>query len=178
MTTKPVSNQSWGGRFDSPVDEFVQTFTASVAFDRRMYRQDIRGSIAHATMLAECGVLTESELQRIVEGLDAIAAEIESGQFNWSVELEDVHMNIEARLVERIGDTGKKLHTGRSRNDQVATDMRLYLRDAIDAILARLDTLMNGLVDLAEAEADTAMPGYTHLQAAQPVTFGHHMLAW
>ncbi|TCO81721.1 argininosuccinate lyase [Plasticicumulans lactativorans] len=172
------TNQQWGGRFTESTDAFVQAFTASVSFDRRMYRQDIAGSLAHATMLHEAGVLSAADHAAIVQGLEAIRDEIERGEFDWSVALEDVHMNIEARLTARIGDAGKRLHTGRSRNDQVATDIRLYLRDAIDAILAELRRLQGGLVDLAEREADTIMPGFTHLQVAQPVTFGHHLLAW
>ncbi len=172
------TNKTWGGRFTESTDAFVAAFTASVDFDRRMYRQDIAGSIAHARMLARIGVLTESDCAAIIAGLDAIRGEIERGEFVWSVELEDVHMNIEARLTERIGDAGKRLHTGRSRNDQVATDLRLYLRDAIDAILAEIRRLLDGLTELAMQEADTIMPGFTHLQVAQPVTFGHHLLAW
>ncbi|HMW42451.1 MAG TPA: argininosuccinate lyase [Plasticicumulans sp.] len=172
------TNQQWGGRFTESTDAFVQAFTASVQFDQRMYRQDIAGSIAHATMLAEAGVLNEADRAAIVAGLEAIRAEIERGEFEWSIALEDVHMNVEARLTERIGLAGKRLHTGRSRNDQVATDIRLYLRDAIDAILAELARLQHGLVELAEREADTIMPGFTHLQVAQPVSFGHHLLAW
>ena len=168
----------WGGRFNAPTDAFVEEFTASVAFDQRLYRYDIQGSQAHARMLAHVGVLSADECQRIVEGLDEIRAEIEAGRFQWSVALEDVHMNIEARLTERVGDAGKKLHTGRSRNDQVATDIRLYLRDQIDAIRVELQRLQTALLDLAEREADSIMPGFTHLQVAQPVTFGHHMLAW
>ncbi len=172
------SEKPWGGRFSEPTDAFVEKFTASVAFDQRLYHHDIRGSIAHATMLAEVGVLTVEERDQIIEGLEAVRAEIERGEFPWSVSLEDVHMNIEARLTDRIGITGKKLHTGRSRNDQVATDIRLYLRDEIDAIAEELTRLRAGLLDLAEREADTIMPGFTHLQTAQPVTFGHHLLAW
>lgn len=168
----------WGGRFSEGTDAFVEAFTASVGFDQRLYRQDIAGSIAHARMLARIGVLTEAECTQIVTGLEDIRAEIEAGRFEWSVALEDVHMNIEARLVARIGEAGKKLHTGRSRNDQVATDIRLYLREAIDALTAELDRLQVGLLDLAEREAETVMPGFTHLQVAQPVTFGHHMMAW
>ncbi len=168
----------WGGRFTEPTDAFVEAFTASVAFDRRLYRQDIAGSIAHATMLAHIGVLSEEEKHRIIEGLETIRDEIEAGDFDWSVAREDVHMNIESRLTALIGDAGKKLHTGRSRNDQVATDIRLYLRDEIDAINAEIRRLQKGLLDLAEREAETIMPGFTHLQVAQPVTFGHHMLAW
>ena len=171
-------NQLWGGRFSESTDAFVQAFTASVGFDRRMYRQDIQGSQAHATMLAEAGVLTDEERDAIVQGLDEIRAEIEAGEFEWSVALEDVHMNIEARLTDKIGITGKKLHTGRSRNDQVATDIRLWLRDEIDLIDAEMERLMTGLLDQAEREAATIMPGFTHLQTAQPVTFGHHLLAW
>ena len=172
------TNQSWGGRFSEPVDAFVARFTASVDFDKRLYRHDIMGSIAHATMLAKVGVLTADERDAIEAGLKQIQAEIEAGQFDWRVDLEDVHMNIEARLTDRIGVTGKKLHTGRSRNDQVATDIRLWLRDEIDLILAEITRLQQGLLGLAEAEADTIMPGFTHLQTAQPVTFGHHLLAW
>lgn len=172
------TNQSWGGRFTESTDAFVAAFTASVDFDRRMYRQDIQGSIAHARMLAQVGVLSEADCAAIVAGLEAIRGEIERGEFVWSTALEDVHMNIEARLTERIGDAGKRLHTGRSRNDQVATDIRLYLRDAMDALLAELRRLLGGLAELAGREADTIMPGFTHLQVAQPVTFGHHLLAW
>jgi argininosuccinate lyase len=178
MSAERDSDKPWGGRFTESTDAFVEAFTASVGFDRRLYRQDIAGSQAHARMLAKVGVLTEAECAQIVEGLDAILAEIESGAFDWSVSLEDVHMNIEARLTERIGAVGKKLHTGRSRNDQVATDIRLYLRDAIDALVAELRRAQTGLLDLAEREADTVMPGFTHLQTAQPITFGHHMMAW
>ena len=176
------SNQSsekpWGGRFSEPTDAFVERFTASVGFDQRLYHHDITGSIAHATMLADVGVLTAAEKDQIIEGLEAVKADIEAGEFQWSVSLEDVHMNVEARLTDRIGVTGKKLHTGRSRNDQVATDIRLYLRDEIDVIAEELTRLRTGLLALAEREADTIMPGFTHLQTAQPVTFGHHLLAW
>ena len=176
MTDK--QNKLWGGRFSESTDAFVQQFTASVGFDQRMYAQDIRGSIAHATMLAEVGVLKESERDAIITGLNEIGEEIERGEFQWSVALEDVHMNIEARLTDKIGITGKKLHTGRSRNDQVATDIRLWLRDELDVIATVMQRLMSGLIDLAEREAATIMPGFTHLQTAQPVTFGHHLLAW
>ncbi|MGB1092366.1 MAG: argininosuccinate lyase [Oceanobacter sp.] len=176
--TDQSTNASWGGRFSEPTDAFVARYTASVDFDQRMYRQDIQGSIAHAKMLCKVGVLTESERDDILRGLEEVCFEIERGEFNWSVELEDVHMNIEAALTSKIGITGKKLHTGRSRNDQVATDIRLYLRDEIDQISAELTRLQQGLVELAEKEADTIMPGFTHLQTAQPVTFGHHLLAW
>jgi len=173
-----ATEKPWGGRFTESTDAFVEAFTASVGFDRRLWRHDIQGSVAHATMLAHVGVLTAAERDAIVKGLKAIEAEIERDGFAWSEALEDVHMNIEARLTERIGDAGKKLHTGRSRNDQVATDIRLYLRDGIDAVRAELKRLQTALVDIAEREAETLMPGFTHLQIAQPVTFGHHMLAW
>ncbi|KAB7622701.1 argininosuccinate lyase [Alkalilimnicola sp. S0819] len=176
MTKK--SSQLWTGRFSEATDAFVQQFTASEHFDRRLYAHDIRGSQAHARMLAKVGVLTEAERDAIIEGLDAIRAEIEAGEFPWDPALEDVHMNIEKRLTDRIGEAGKKLHTGRSRNDQVATDIRLYLRDAIAEIRHQLIRLQRGLVSLAEREAATIMPGFTHLQVAQPITFGHHMLAW
>ena len=164
--------------FNEPVDNFVARFTASVDFDQRLFRQDIQGSIAHASMLSEVGVLTKTEVQEIISGLESIASEIESGEFAWSTNLEDVHMNIEAALTARIGDVGKKLHTGRSRNDQVATDIRLWLRDEIDTIALLLSALQNGMIELAMTESDTIMPGFTHLQTAQPVTFGHHLLAW
>jgi len=168
----------WGGRFEGNTDAFVEAFTASVTFDQRMYRQDIQGSIAHATMLKEVGVLTDADHAAIVDGLNAIEKEIGLGHFEWSVSREDVHMNIEAALIERIGDAGKRLHTGRSRNDQVATDIRLYVRDACDEIASEVKRLLNGLVGLAGEHTDTIMPGFTHLQTAQPVTFGHHVMAW
>ncbi|QQD22735.1 argininosuccinate lyase [Oceanospirillaceae bacterium ASx5O] len=173
-----ATNSAWGGRFSEPTDAFVARYTASVNFDKRMYRQDIQGSVAHAKMLAKVGVLTAQERDDIIRGLEEVRIEIERGEFEWSVALEDVHMNIEAALTKKIGITGKKLHTGRSRNDQVATDIRLYLRDETDTICAELTRLQQGLVELAEKEADTIMPGFTHLQTAQPVTFGHHLLAW
>ena len=172
------TNSSWGGRFSEATDAFVQRFTASVEFDQRMYAQDIQGSIAHATMLAKVGVLSDQERDDIINGLGEIKADIEAGNFQWSIELEDVHMNIEAALTKKIGITGKKLHTGRSRNDQVATDIRLYMRDEIDHLSSEVTRLQKGLIELAEKEADTIMPGFTHLQTAQPVTFGHHLLAW
>jgi argininosuccinate lyase len=168
----------WGGRFSEPTDAFVERFTASVGFDQRLYHHDINGSLAHANMLNKVGILTDAEYQAIETGLEDIRRDIQAGNFEWSVTLEDVHMNIEARLTAKIGDTGKKLHTGRSRNDQVATDIRLYLRDEIDAIASELTRLQRGLIDLAEREANTIMPGFTHLQTAQPVVFGHHLLAW
>jgi argininosuccinate lyase len=175
---EPPSDKLWGGRFDGPTNAFVEEFTASVQFDQRLYAQDIQGSIAHATMLAAVGVLSNAERDQIVDGLTAIRAEIEAGRFTWSIALEDVHMNIESALTARIGEVGKKLHTARSRNDQVATDIRLYLRGEIDRLTGMLDRLLNALIDLAEREADTVLPGFTHLQAAQPVSFGHHLLAW
>ena len=168
----------WGGRFTAPTNEFVEAFTESVSYDQRLYHYDILGSKAHVKMLSKVGVLSHEEAEQITAGLDAIEAEIEAGEFEWQMALEDVHMNIESALVERIGEVGKKLHTGRSRNDQVATDIRLYLRDEIDATREGLHTVMQALLELAEREADTIMPGFTHLQTAQPITFGHHMLAW
>ncbi|QEP44591.1 argininosuccinate lyase [Ectothiorhodospiraceae bacterium BW-2] len=173
-----IAAKPWTGRFTEPTNAFVEAFGASVGFDYRLYQHDIRGSIAHATMLAEVGVLTDAESGQIVAGLKQIEAEIERGEFQWSVALEDVHMNIEQRLTELIGVTGKKLHTGRSRNDQVATDIRLYLRDEIDLLQQELQRLRRNIIDHAEREAETIMPGFTHLQIAQPITLGHHLLAW
>ena len=173
------SNQKlWGGRFAESTDQLVEAFTESVSFDRRLWRQDIAGSQAHARMLGKVGVLSAAEAEAIVAGLDAIHAEIAAGNFQWQQALEDVHMNIESALTARIGEAGKKLHTGRSRNDQVATDLRLYTRDAIDEVAGLIEALAASLLDLAEREADSVMPGFTHLQIAQPVSFGHHMLAW
>ena len=172
------ASKLWGGRFAESTSSLVEKFSESVSFDQRLYRQDIRGSQAHARMLAKIGVLTAADADAIVAGLDAILADIEAGRFEWSIALEDVHMNIEQRLTERIGEAGKRLHTGRSRNDQVATDMRLYVRDAIDAIVELIGRVESALLSFAEREADTVMPGFTHLQIAQPVSFGHHMLAW
>jgi argininosuccinate lyase len=168
----------WAGRFSEQTDSLVETFTESVSFDQRLYAHDIRGSMAHARMLASVGVLNAEELESILAGLDDIRVDIERGDFFWTSELEDVHMNIEARLTDRIGEAGKKLHTGRSRNDQVATDIRLYLRDAIDEIVILLKQGRAALIELAEQHSDTIMPGFTHMQAAQPVTFGHHLMAW
>ena len=172
------SDKPWAGRFTEPTDAFVEAFTASVGFDKRMYKQDIAGSIAHAKMLTHVGVLTADECKTIIDGLQDIQLQIEQGNFAWSTALEDVHMNIEARLTDRIGITGKKLHTGRSRNDQVATDIRLYLREQIVLINESIIRLIEGLLELADKESATIMPGFTHLQTAQPVTFGHHLLAW
>ncbi|MET0013716.1 MAG: argininosuccinate lyase [Sedimenticola sp.] len=168
----------WSGRFNEPTDAFVEAFTASVEFDQRLYKYDIQGSIAHATMLAKSGILTEQERDSIIGGLERVQQRIDSGDFEWSVELEDVHMNVESALTDDIGDNGKKLHTGRSRNDQVATDIRLYMRDEIELIRAEIRRLQEALLEVAEREAETIMPGFTHLQTAQPITFGHHMMAW
>ena len=168
----------WSGRFTEPTNAFVEAFTASVQFDQRMYLFDIMGSMAHAKMLAHVGVLTDAECQQITQGLSTIQQEIAAGQFQWSIALEDVHMNIETRLTQLIGAIGKKLHTGRSRNDQVATDIRLYLRHEIDVIRAELTRLLRALATLALQESETILPGFTHLQNAQPIVFGHHLLAW
>jgi len=172
------SQKLWAGRFSEPTDAFVEAFTASVEFDQRLYRYDIEGSIAHARMLARQGILSEAERDLIVDGLSRIRERIERGDFVWEVGLEDVHMNVESVLTADIGIAGKKLHTGRSRNDQVATDVRLWLRDELGAIRAELRRLQHALLDLAAREADTVMPGFTHLQTAQPITFGHHLMAW
>ncbi|MGZ8945454.1 MAG: argininosuccinate lyase [Methylococcaceae bacterium] len=177
MTTVNSEKLS-SARFAQATDAFVEVFTASVDFDQRMAQQDIQGSIAHATMLAHCGILTETERDAIISGLNQISTEIINGEFVWSVKQEDVHMNIEARLTDLIGIAGKKLHTGRSRNDQVATDIRLYLRSEIQHITDQLTRLQTAILDLAEQHADTIMPGFTHLQVAQPITFGHHLMAW
>jgi len=176
MTTP--SKKLSSARLTQPTNAFVEVFTASVQFDQRLYKQDIAGSVAHATMLASVDILTQDECDQIINGLNMIHDEIANGEFEWSIAQEDVHMNIEARLIALIGDVGKKLHTGRSRNDQVATDIRLYLRDMTTPIAQQLDRLRLALLEVAEREADTIMPGFTHLQTAQPVTFGHHMMAW
>lgn len=168
----------WGGRFSQPTDKFVEEFTASIDFDKRLYRHDIRGSIAHARMLGRQGIIPQADVDAIVAGLEDILSRIESGQFDFSVSLEDIHMNIEARLSAAIGEAGKRLHTGRSRNDQVAVDIRLYLRDEIDEIMGYLDRLTESLLFQAEQNLGVIMPGYTHLQVAQPVLFSHHMLAY
>ena len=160
---------TWAGRFSEPVSDLVKRYTASVDFDQRMWRQDIRGSLAHARMLARQNIISAQDFADIERGMAQIVKEIESGTFVWSLDLEDVHFNIEKRLTTLIGDAGKRLHTGRSRNDQVATDIRLYLRDAIDDILALIKAFQRALLDLAEREADTAMPGFTHLQVAQQI---------
>jgi argininosuccinate lyase len=176
--SEATTSKLWGGRFAEPTDAFVQRFTASEAFDRRLASQDIRGSLAHAKMLCAQNILSPADLAEIETGLNQISEEIAKGSFEWRVDREDVHMNIEARLTEIIGATGKKLHTGRSRNDQVATDIRLWLRESIDAITQQLTRLQQGVVELAAEHSDTVMPGFTHLQVAQPITFGHHLMAW
>lgn len=172
------TNQSWGGRFTESTDAFVAEFTASIQFDQRLYKHDLAGSRAHACMLNKVGILSTTDLEAILAGLNQIETEIEAGNFEWQIALEDIHMNIEARLTDRIGIAGKRLHTGRSRNDQVATDIRLWLRDQIDHIAHEIRRLQTALIGVAEREADTLLPGFTHLQVAQPITFGHHMLAW
>ena len=166
------------GRFTEPADALVERFTESVSFDHRLAKHDIRGSIAHAMMLAEVGVLSDADRDAIVGGLEGILADIEAGAFEWRTSLEDVHMNVESVLTERIGDAGKRLHTGRSRNDQVATAVRLFVREALDGIGAAIRALQTVILSIAEREANTVLPGFTHLQPAQPITFGHHMLAW
>ena len=173
-----ATDKLWGGRFSGRTDTTVEAFTASEHFDRRLAEYDIAGSRAHALMLKSCGIISEADCNAIIDGLETIAQEIADDRFVWSAALEDVHMNIEARLTEIAGEPGKKLHTARSRNDQVATDMRLFTRDAIDQLQADLTVLQHALVDLAEAEAESVMPGMTHMQSAQPVTCGHHLLAW
>lgn len=168
----------WGGRFTQPTDKFVEEFTASIEFDKRLYHQDIRGSVAHARMLGRQGIIPQDDVEKIVNGLLDILQQIEAGQFDFSISLEDIHMNIEARLSQKIGEGGKRLHTGRSRNDQVALDIRLYLRDEIVEITAYLDMLIDALLSQAEANLDVVMPGFTHLQSAQPILFSHHLLAY
>jgi len=176
--TNSATNSAWGGRFSEQTDAFVEAFTASVQFDQRMYKQDIAGSRAHAKMLNKIEVIGDEDLSAILSGLDSVEREISDGKFDWSIAREDVHMNIEARLTALIGDAGKRLHTGRSRNDQVATDIRLYLREQIEFIINEIGRLQQGILGVADREADSIMPGFTHLQVAQPVTFGHHVMAW
>ncbi|MDO5686130.1 MAG: argininosuccinate lyase [Neisseria sp.] len=171
-------NKTWSGRFNEPVSELVKTYTASIDFDQRLAQHDIQGSLAHAQMLCEAGVLSSDDLAAIERGMADILDEIASGKMTWSQDLEDVHMNVERRLTEKIGDAGKRLHTGRSRNDQVATDIRLWLRDMVDVILRLLRGFQAALLDLAQAHTATVMPGFTHLQVAQPVSFAHHLLAY
>lgn len=168
----------WGGRFTQPTDKFVEEFTASIEFDKRLYHQDIRGSVAHARMLGRQGIIPQEDVEKIVNGLLDILQQIEAGKFDFSIGLEDIHMNIEARLSQKIGEAGKRLHTGRSRNDQVALDIRLYLRDEIVEVVAYLDMLVDSLLNQAEANLDVVMPGFTHLQSAQPILFSHHLLAY
>ncbi len=172
------ASKTWSARFSEPVSDLVKRYTASVFFDQRMAAQDIRGSLAHARMLASRAIISADDLARIESGLAQIQGEIERSEFQWSLDDEDVHLNIEKRLTALVGDAGKRLHTGRSRNDQVATDIRLWLRDAIDQILSLIDSFQRNLLDVAEQHAATPMPGFTHLQVAQPVTFGHHLMAY
>jgi argininosuccinate lyase len=172
------ANAQWGGRFAAGPAQIMSDINASIAFDKKLWRQDIQGSLAHAAMLVRAGVLTEEDEQAIAGGLNQIAAEIEAGQFPFDVALEDIHMNIEARLTERIGDAGRRLHTGRSRNDQVATDFKLWVRDAIDGLQGQITVVLRALVTRAAEHAADPMPGFTHLQTAQPVTFGHHLMAY
>ncbi|MDP2824999.1 MAG: argininosuccinate lyase [Sulfuritalea sp.] len=174
----PATQAAWSGRFSEPVSDLVKRYTASVFFDRRMWRQDIRASLAHARMLAQQDIIAATDLAAIEQGMATITTEIEAGSFNWKLDDEDVHLNIEKRLTALVGDAGKRLHTGRSRNDQVATDIRLWLRDTIDDIDGLLRYLQKALLDAAEAHIETPLPGFTHLQVAQPVTFGHHLLAY
>jgi len=170
--------EAWSARFSEPVSDLVKRYTASVFFDKRLALFDIAGSLAHAEMLAAQGIISAADRAEIERGMAQIKGEIEAGKFEWLLDLEDVHLNIEKRLTELVGDAGKRLHTGRSRNDQVATDIRLYVRSAIDDICVLLKALRSALTDLAEKHADTIMPGFTHMQVAQPITFGHHMLAY
>lgn len=178
MSEIDKENNLWSGCFAETTDNLVKSFTASLDCDKRFYAEDIAASIAHVKILLKAKVLTKKEAQTLTTGLETIRKEMDSGSFNWQTSLEDVHMNVEARLIELIGDTGKKLHTGRSRNDQVATDFRLYVRKHTDLLLTAIHRLQHSLVDLAAKESDTIMPAYTHLQVAQPVSFGHHILAW
>jgi argininosuccinate lyase len=171
-------SKAWSGRFNEPVAELVKRYTASVGFDQRLAEFDIQGSLAHSRMLGAQGIISQEDVAAIERGLNEILEEIRGGRFEWLLDLEDVHLNIEKRLTDKIGDAGKRLHTGRSRNDQVATDVRLWLRAITDDVLGRIRNLQQSIVDLAEQHADTVMPGFTHLQVAQPVTFGHHLLAY
>jgi len=173
-----TKSSAWSGRFDEPVADFVLRYTASVGFDRRLALADIQGSLAHAAMLARAGIISATDLADIERGLAQIRDEVEQGTFDWRLELEDVHLNIEKRLTDLVGDAGKRLHTGRSRNDQVATDIRLWLRGEVDGIVSLLQRVQAALVEQAARHAATVMPGFTHLQVAQPVTFGHHLLAY
>ncbi len=176
--TTNSKNYTWAGRFNEPMSDLLKRYNASVNFDKRMWQQDIRGSLAHAKMLVKQNIISAEDGQKIYDGMQQIIKEIESNNFHWSEDLEDVHFNIESRLIALVGDAGKRLHTARSRNDQVATDIRLYLRDNIDIILQKLTAFRKVLLNLAEREYNTAMPGLTHLQVAQPITFGHHIMAY
>ncbi|MHB8847796.1 MAG: argininosuccinate lyase [Burkholderiales bacterium] len=176
--SSPNSSPLWSGRFSEPVSERVKRYTASIGFDYRLAEFDIQGSLAHARMLAQQAIISTADLAEIERGMTEILAEIRAGQFVWLLDLEDVHLNIEKALTGKIGDAGKRLHTGRSRNDQVATDIRLYLRHNIDGLLHLIQKVQTVLLDLADAHADVVMPGFTHLQVAQPVSFGHHLLAY
>ncbi len=180
MSQNQLDNKSaaWSALFSEPMSDLVKRYTSSVFFDQRLWRVDIAGSLAHAEMLCHQGIISQQDHAAIVAGMQTIRAEIEAGAFDWKLDLEDVHLNIEARLTQLAGDAGKRLHTGRSRNDQVATDVRLWLREEIDAIADLLVLLQKALVELAQKNADTILPGFTHLQVAQPVSFGHHMLAY
>ena len=179
MTQNQLDQKSkaWSALFSEPMSDLVKRYTASVSFDKRLWQADIEGSLAHAGMLAAQRIIAEDDLAAIQQGLAQVAGEIESGAFDWKLDLEDVHLNIEARLTQLAGDAGKRLHTGRSRNDQVATDVRLWLRGEIDLISALLTDLQRALLAMAERNVDVILPGFTHLQVAQPVSFGHHMLA-
>ncbi len=176
--TNPSAAKIWSGRFSAPVAESVKSYTASVGFDHRLAPFDIQASLAHAQMLQESGLISQDDCNNIHQGLEVLSQEIETGKFRWNLEDEDVHLNIERRLTQLVGDAGKRLHTARSRNDQVATDIRLYLRHATDQILTLLQRTRLALLDLAQTHAATIMPGFTHLQVAQPVTFGHHLMAY
>ncbi|HQX60486.1 MAG TPA: argininosuccinate lyase, partial [Burkholderiaceae bacterium] len=180
MSQNQLDNKSaaWSALFSEPMSDLVKRYTSSVFFDKRLWRVDIAGSMAHAEMLCHQGIISQQDHDAIALGMQTIAAEIEADAFEWKLDLEDVHLNIEARLTQLAGDAGKRLHTGRSRNDQVATDVRLWLREEIDVISGLLRQLQRALVDLAEQNADVILPGFTHLQVAQPVAFGHHMLAY
>ena len=178
MNQLDQKSQAWSALFSEPMSDLVKRYTASVFFDKRMWRADIQGSLAHAAMLAKQGIISPADHEAIRSGLAQVAKDIESGAFEWKLDLEDVHLNIEARLTQLVGDAGKRLHTGRSRNDQVATDIRLWLRGEIDTITTLLVALQKALVDIAEKNVDVVLPGFTHLQVAQPVSFGHHMLAY
>jgi argininosuccinate lyase len=178
MNQLDKKSQAWSALFSEPMSELVKRYTASVSFDRRLWRADIEGSLAHARMLARQGIVSGADLTAIEQGMAQIAAEIEAGQFDWKLDLEDVHLNIEARLTQLAGDAGKRLHTGRSRNDQVATDIRLWLRGEIDLIAALLANLQRALLELAAKNVETILPGFTHMQVAQPVSLGHHLLAY